>query len=401
MPPVANLSREERVLFLAAGTSQQDAEIGTLLSEPIDHRLLYMLAARERAVPIVWQRFQRLALTELPSDVADSYRRYSAVSSFRLMHLDQRLNEAADALAAAGIPMLLLKGAALGRTVYGTFVRRPMIDLDLLVKSVDLERAVAVLREIRWAENEIDAGKHFYEAHHHQAPLEDQTGTGFTLELHTEAVGGAERFGLSSAAIWGGARETTVDGRLFRVPSTPHQMVHLSVHFVWSHTLSSAGWRTFRDICTICDVEAVDWDAVVELATRGGAASCCYWTFRLAKELSHAAVPPEVLRALRPKVPEFMLAGLQRHYVNELAHPNTGCPSIQLRRALWELGVRPRRHGHGASRPWDRTRAYLREYGSSQKDRNKMPPALQLLGAWGRYFRGVSGVSKPAAGGIS
>jgi hypothetical protein len=50
-----------------------------------------------------------------------------------------------DALHAAGIPALLLKGAALVETVYPDPAQREMLDLDILVPGEQLDEASSVL----------------------------------------------------------------------------------------------------------------------------------------------------------------------------------------------------------------------------------------------------------------
>ena len=54
-------------------------------------------------------------------------------------------------LAAAGVPVIVLKGAALAALVYPAPTLRPMRDLDLLVQRRDRARVEAVLRRLREA----------------------------------------------------------------------------------------------------------------------------------------------------------------------------------------------------------------------------------------------------------
>lgn len=351
MPSLLSVSPEATLLYLTAGSAECDSEIQALLGRGVDHARVYALAARERAIPVVWERLQRFDIGRMATNVASSYARYSAVSHFRLLHLEQRLDETLTALAGAGIPVLLLKDAAPSRTVYGSLVHRRMIDLDLLVDPALADRARTVLLQTRWQKFEDGRDGEFYLHHHHQAPLADADRTGFTLELHTQPVDAAPRFGLASGGYWEASLEAAGGGRGFRVPSTPHQLVHLAVHFAWSHGMASAGWRTFRDLSAITTAGAIEWDAVVTLA-RGGAASCCYWTFRLANRLTRTQVPEEVISALRPRRSRSALRLLELHYASDLLLPEV-FPSASLRRALWTLGIAPEAYGHGGVRPWD------------------------------------------------
>ena len=57
----------------------------------------------------------------------------------------------AAALAASGTPVALLKGAATGRTVYGSPAARLVNDLDLLVPAADVETARAAVAALGYA----------------------------------------------------------------------------------------------------------------------------------------------------------------------------------------------------------------------------------------------------------
>ncbi|MFN8580731.1 MAG: hypothetical protein U0163_07110 [Gemmatimonadaceae bacterium] len=74
-----------------------------------------------------------------------------------------------------------------------------------------------------------------------------------------------------------------------------HQVIHLSVHLAWSHILSFGAWRSFRDIGAVLNGGRVDWTRVEHAARAHGATSCCYWTLRLASQLSGIDVPAQAL----------------------------------------------------------------------------------------------------------
>ena len=132
---LASLSPEAQLLLLTAGGEKNDQAI----------RALARAAARlgearrgsseqERATPVLWRRVS--AIASLPEE-AQPLHRMSMVSEFRMSHLESRLLSALDTLAEAEIEPVLLKGAALALTVYGSFVARPMSDVDLLVPRDD------------------------------------------------------------------------------------------------------------------------------------------------------------------------------------------------------------------------------------------------------------------------
>jgi hypothetical protein len=100
----------------------------------------------------------------------------------RFAALRQRvLAEVVSAFATAGVEVMLLKGSALWRSVYGDAVLRPMRDLDVLVRAQDAETAARVLEPLGFVTKEDDP-----EGHHHLAPrYVVRDGVTLGLELHT------------------------------------------------------------------------------------------------------------------------------------------------------------------------------------------------------------------------
>lgn len=123
-----------------------ERRIRELLSGELDWEKLGWLAERERAAPVLWGRLQSMESLRgrLPPQAAH-LQRLAMVSEFRMLHLEQRLAESLAALSHAGIEVMLLKGAALALTVYGSFVRRPMVDVDMLLHEGEAEGAREVL----------------------------------------------------------------------------------------------------------------------------------------------------------------------------------------------------------------------------------------------------------------
>ena len=145
---LASLSPEAQLLLLTAGGEKNDQAIRALLARPVDWPKLTWLSEQERATPVLWRRLS--AIASLP-EAAQPLHRMAMVSEFRMSHLESRLLAALDTLTEAEIEPVLLKGAALALTVYGSFVARPMSDVDLLVPREHVLRARDALLSASWA----------------------------------------------------------------------------------------------------------------------------------------------------------------------------------------------------------------------------------------------------------
>lgn len=385
-----SLSPEAQLLLLSAGGPGNDARIRALLRQPLDWEKLGWLAERERATPVLWDRLQSIGAGPLPP-AAEHLQRLAMVSEFRMLHLEQRLHESLDALARAGIDVMLLKGAGLAVTLYGSFVRRPMVDLDVLVPAGSAQRARSVLLRSGWVTSELEELQEFFEGHHHLPALNDGRGTGVQLEVHTALFFDGHPFNLSAEDLWRDAVQISVAGagRRAYVPAAHHQLLHLALHFAWSHMLATGAWRAFRDLEALLAVGGVDWDRFTALALEARGGSCCYWTFRLANRLAGVAIPGEVLDALRPPLPDLVLERVERHFAYHLLPTEALCPSVALGYTMWRLGVRPGWSGHGAVRPWDRADDLLLSERDRRSRSRRFADQLRNVRGWARYVRSV------------
>jgi len=237
-----------------------------------------------------------------------------------------------------------------------------------------------------------------YDEHHHLPPLRDARGSGVHLELHTALFAPGHPFSLTPALLWAEARPLTSATRgaptatSAFLPALAHQLLHTCLHFAWSHAMKFGAWRTFRDVGATIATEQLDWDAFIRLARDSRATTACYWTFRLAQVAAEIDVPVEVETALRPPRPRAYLRGIERHYLLNLFPASQACPSVQLDRALWDLGMLPQWSGHGEIRPWDQDSDFLPpDAPNHPRTRQRR---LQQLWQSTRYLRALVGLGR-------
>lgn len=392
MDAARRLPPEARLHLLAALGPDGDAGFRAVVEcESVDWDGVLSLAQRDRAYAALWKRASTCE-ARIPSDARERMRRLAAVAAFRQGRLERLLADALDALAAERIPVLLLKGAALAAGIYGSFAERPMADLDLMVPPGRAAAAQRCLLACGWvpvsaaADARMDA---LYAAHHHLEPLVDAQGSGVVLEVHVQPLPPGHPFAFDAKAMWLDARPVRVAGHDALAPSTTHQLLHLCLHFAWAHALRSGAWRALRDVRTLAARATPDWPALVSAARDARAASCAWWTLRLAQSLMDAPVPAETMRALRPRGPESPLRRLEGHFAATL-FGGANCPSPWLERRLWEAAIRPRAHGHGAARPWQRNDAFAGA-GVAPADASESlrAPSWRDLPGWRRWLSAV------------
>ena len=385
--PRSLLSREAQLLLLTAGGPSNDAPLRRLLASELDWRALGALARAEQATAFVWRRLQRLEADRLPLDAATAWRKLAMVSEFDSLRLEQRLHEAVGALATRGVEVMLLKGSALAYTTYSSFADRPMRDVDLLVRPEHAREAWSVLQTSGWSPS-TQWPAEWYTGHQHLPPLVDVQAERFRLELHTELFPSGHPFRLLADALWPVAKTVHLDRHTARVPNPVQQLVYICIHFAWSHMMQWGSWRTFRDVEATTDGSDMLWERLVDLARESRATTCCFWTLRLARNLVCVQVPEDVLRALRPPLPEFLLDRLERHYALQLFPTENRCPSVRLGRRLWELGIAPRWSGHGVTHPG---RMAWVDPAALPEASNTWPRRIRRLGAVVGYLGRIAG----------
>ena len=383
------LPPEAQLLFAATmpRRAQSDAALATLMQSPLEWTLVNRLAEREKLESVLWNRLRDHA-ENIPADVAARLKRRAAVIDFRMSMTASVLQRAVGELAKEKIRVMLLKGAALAATVYPSFTERPMGDLDILVHAADAERAWKRMLTAGWTP-ELSGGEEFHASHHHLPALLDPQGLELVLEIHRALLLPNGPFLLNEADVWRDAQPVQLGSTEVSVPSSEHQLLHLCIHFAWSHMLADGLGRTARDVATLLGSRSLRWPKFAEMAMHARAGSCAYWTLRISRTLSGVDVPPEVFRQLSPRQPASISRALERAYIN--AELFNSCPSVRLARILWVAGLRPSASGHGGKRPWQVEEMFRKVFHLPDESRVNVRLVAQLghLVEWGRFLRVV------------
>ena len=151
------------------------------------------------------------------------------VAAFRTDHIASSLQaerraavatEALTALAAAGVPVILLKGIAYAGTLYPDPALRPMSDIDLLVRATDFITATRTLQRLGYWHT---GGAAQLTVTRHALTLKRRDGS---LDLHRHILH-AGRSRIDLHAIWRDARPSHLPGALR--PSPLHEyLLHVA-----------------------------------------------------------------------------------------------------------------------------------------------------------------------------
>ncbi len=212
--------------------------------------------------------------------------------------------------AAAGLDLLVLKGAALAETLYPRPGMRPFGDLDVLVRPDDAPRARLLLERLGYsvAPAVWDA---LLQGADTQANFFRHTERGVVVvELHTDLLSNAFFRGhvaLDPDGLWSRARPARLAGTDARVLGPEDQLLHLCLHLAGHYFFAP---HSLRDIDLQCRRVPLDWPRFIQLAEAAHAAPVSFAALSAASTVLQTPLPVSVLPALAPKRGAARLASL-------------------------------------------------------------------------------------------
>lgn len=386
------LSPEARLVLRTAADGVSPAEWEALARAVRDWPRVFQLADKQVALLALWRALTSnpAALALAPQGFVEALRRVALVEDLRMQQLAKRAQQTIAALHAAQVPVMLLKGSAIGALVDPSFRSRPMTDVDALVHREQVAQASEAILASGWRVTDNPAYLEMLKDAHHLPHFVDATQPGIRLELHVALMPDDQPFGIEEAMFWREARSAPAPFAGAVVPSPEHMMLHAAVHFAWQHMLMFGAWRTFRMVQLVSALPGLDWDRVVGTARAVKAGTTLYWTLRLSQAFAGVAVPASVLRDLAPPTPEFVRAGLERHFL-ALNVPGEGpsSPSVKLTRRLWWAALRPTWSGHSDPGRYDPDNRWAQAYGtaSTETSLQRYLRHARNVGDWLRFAR--------------
>ncbi|HEY7956301.1 MAG: nucleotidyltransferase family protein [Polyangia bacterium] len=281
--------------------------------------------ARRELSPLIYATLARAGrLDALEPDTARAARRAYLGQVARNSRILERAAELLDGAAARGLTLLPLKGALFASALYPDPGERPMSDLDLLVRPVELDRACALFGELGLRRH-FPPRARFTPRHGHDVAFTDER-DGLLIELHYrlfhELAGDASVDRLFDRAIVAfalGARRP--------VPAWADHLFAVLVHAATHAFGDQPGWPF--DVALLCAHTTLD-EAIAEADLRGYGVAARQ-AARIAARLlpSLITMPPEGGRqALRARLIDLAVGK------EPLAHPPARLRSLVARALL-------------------------------------------------------------------
>jgi hypothetical protein len=201
--------------------------------------------------------------------------------------------EAVELIGRAGIPCLLIKGAAQYAEGHGAATRRVLGDIDVLVRAEHVVEAINVLMDAGWSGTFGESAGYLRTLGDLRISTNLLKGDYGEVDIHRTPFHYRCFDPAADALLWAGSRPALLNGQQVMVPS-PAASVLISL----AHSIQGEGGDWALDVAQRLKHQAIEWDCLIELATRWRLTlpAWCALSY-LTRELA-LPVPPEVLDRL-------------------------------------------------------------------------------------------------------
>lgn len=254
-------------------------------------------AENERLAPIL---YVALRGGGAPAPILKRLRASWMAAECQHLRAGKQLRDIVGAFAVAGIQTIVLNGPALAACYYPDPALRPFLDLDLLVRRADRERALETLFRLGYTHETPGRSLEHVPAAYLAPPTDSDL---LPVDLHWECVGqsGSGRFAEQAAdEIWSRAAAAPAWGIAARMLAPEDLLLYLAASFAIHHTLTGALWQLDLALVLRRHCETLDWDAIAARARRWGAASAVYFGLRSVGEHLGVSAPTPTMNRLRP-----------------------------------------------------------------------------------------------------
>lgn len=293
MPGIMIRSERENKLFQVIAQQTlvpaDQAWLAESIQEGLDWPAAMQRAFDENLAPLLYYHCRNINILEaIPEDTKKLLARIYAETSLINMHLLQIMTELGKALEKRGIQVIVLKGAALLKTIYRDVALRPMEDIDLMVRQEHLNELKNVLESMGFAQNRLYPGSFAKGI--------------LSIDIHSDLLS-SHRIRSRQAILdicpedaWSSSIPINGSGSLYRL-SPNVNLIALSFHLL-KHRYDRLIW--FVDIAeSIKTYQFIsDWQDLIKYSRRVRADRLLLYALLLTKRLIGVKVPDEVFTDL-------------------------------------------------------------------------------------------------------
>ena len=301
-----NIRPEYQLLLSCARTKlskdNQDT-IRKLVNNGLEWKYLLQVSEDHGLAPLLYYHLHRIDLDhQIPQLIMGHLHAIYHGNLARNMALSYELNKILDVFEKKGIVVVILRGLALGQTIYKNIGLRAAADIDLLVHKKDLSRLAKTLLELKFRSPQSGSITKEYSAELCFAKQEAREGKylrGFVIDVHQE---------ITSSMRLKEIIKTDTEGVIKRARPVRIKDVNILVMAPEDLVLHLTLRHCFQRLIRLCDIAEVikskkdelNWQSLSEKAKKNRLRITMYYTLYYAKQLLEAPVPEHLLNELTP-----------------------------------------------------------------------------------------------------
>ncbi len=247
--------------------------------------------------PLAYQRcreIQPLLASHLQADM------FASVAQSALYR--EHLAQIEAAFQGAGIPLVLLKGAALARSAYADAALRTMSDIDIWAPEMNMPRAVELMTGLGfWAYGGKESRPLALQALSH-GEIQFYGPQYGMIELHWSPFPGwwlTRAADVDDTAVWNRIEPFTPHGKSYQL-AAEDMVIQVAVHLTVTHQMGMTAVRGLMDIAMIVKSRPVDWEIVAERAQAWRVGTAVWLVLSLTERLLGLSGLEPALKRLRP-----------------------------------------------------------------------------------------------------
>jgi hypothetical protein len=284
-----------------------EAARATAVRENVDWEALLLLARGGGMAPLLYHvtRGQELLPPQVERDLRLDYFQTASRNTLLYHELEKVLLGLAD----EGVPVVLLKGAALAETVYGNVALRPMDDMDLLVHQEDVPAALGLLKKSGYTSTAPETRPGDTLIYENELRVAKPGEVDAVVEVHWNLFDSPHyQHSLPRAWFWHNALPWDVGNTAALVLGPEAQLLHLCGHLVLHHGGDLQPLWVYDVAAVIrCYADRLDWEQVLKQAVSCDLVLSLQTVLPCATEEWSAPIPAAILQQianLRPSCEE-------------------------------------------------------------------------------------------------
>jgi hypothetical protein len=331
---------ENELLICVARPAREIAQrerVRLLLRSDLDWDYLTAMAYRHSVIPLLYYHINSVSPEAVPPQVLSRLRRRSDENTRQSLFLTGELCKLMDLLETQGVHAIPFKGPTLALCAHGDVGLRQFGDLDILVHTRDVLKVKEILATEGFKPTpELTSAQE-------AALLQFDCAYNFAndknvlFDVHWNLAAPYFSYEFDVNPLWERLEPITIGGRQLPALSPEDLLLALCLHGS-THFWERLGW--ISDVAGVIGRRPdIDWQLLLNNATRDGSKRMLSLGLFLASELLAAPLPPEVLRTVQADAMVMTLAEQvkQRLFAEEV--PISGI----LDGALLQLKMRERK----------------------------------------------------------